>query len=79
MQRIVPRAPRDDAALMRSIKQNMRADLIGNFTDLCDRMGGQIETAADGDQFGAHLMGKLAKPFYINGIAIRVDGCGMGY
>jgi hypothetical protein len=66
----------DDAALVGGVEQDLGADLIGDLADLGDRVGKQVQAAADGDDLGPHGMGQVAKRCQIKGIAVGVDGGG---
>ena len=73
-QGIVPCAPRDNPTLVGGIKQGSCADTLGNLCDLLNGMGGQIQTAANGDQFWAHLLGQFCQTVHINRVSIRQNG-----
>ncbi len=55
-QRIWPCLPRDHAALMRGIEQQMRTDFIRDGTHLGHRMRNQVQAAAQRDDLGPDAM-----------------------
>ena len=73
-QGIIPRASRDNPALVGGIKQGLCADALCNLCDLLNGMGGQIQTAANGDQFWAHLHGQFCQTININRVSICQNG-----
>jgi hypothetical protein len=68
----------DDPALVGGVEEHLGADLIGNLAHLCHRMGEKVQAAADRDDLRANRMGKVAERSKINGIAVGVDGGGVG-
>ena len=62
LQRLLPGTPGDHARHMGCVVQQPGLHLVGDGANLADRMGEQVQAAADCDQAGTLRQGEVRKP-----------------
>ena len=51
---------------MGGVEEDLGPDLIGDLADFGDRVGEEVQAAADGDDLRAHGMGEVGESFQIS-------------
>ena len=62
---------------MGGVEQHIGSDLVGHGADVADRMGKEVEAAADGDELRPNLLGQVGQGLHIDAVTSPVDRCGV--